>query len=55
MANQGHTNVSHGCMNLSPTNAEWFYKWALRGDIVDVYNSAAGANPADPGMADWNM
>ncbi len=55
VANQGHTNVSHGCINLSPTNAEWFYKWALRGDIVDVYNSAAAVNTADPGMADWNM
>ncbi|HEX3907037.1 MAG TPA: Ig-like domain-containing protein [Mycobacteriales bacterium] len=55
VAHQGHTNVSHGCINLSPTNAEWFYKWALRGDIVDVYNSAAPVNTADPGMADWNM
>jgi lipoprotein-anchoring transpeptidase ErfK/SrfK len=55
VANQGHTNVSHGCINLSPSNAEWFYKWALRGDIVDVYNSAASVDTADPGMADWNM
>jgi lipoprotein-anchoring transpeptidase ErfK/SrfK len=55
VANQGHSNVSHGCINLSPTNAEWFYNWAQRGDIVDVYNSAAPVNTADPGMADWNM
>lgn len=55
VANQGHTNVSHGCINLSPTNAKWFYEWALRGDIVDVYNSAAPVNTSDPGMADWNM
>jgi lipoprotein-anchoring transpeptidase ErfK/SrfK len=55
VANQGHTNVSHGCINLSPTNAEWFYNWAQRGDIVDVYNSAAPVNTGDPGMADWNL
>jgi lipoprotein-anchoring transpeptidase ErfK/SrfK len=55
VANQGHTNVSHGCINLSPTNAEWFYNWAQRGDIVDVYNSAAPVDTADPGMADWNL
>jgi lipoprotein-anchoring transpeptidase ErfK/SrfK len=52
---QGHTNVSHGCINLSPANAKWFYTWAMRGDIVDVFNSAAPVNTADPGMADWNM
>jgi lipoprotein-anchoring transpeptidase ErfK/SrfK len=55
VANQGHTNVSHGCINLSPTNAEWFYNWSQRGDVVDVFNSAAPVNTADPGMADWNL
>ena len=54
VADQGHTNVSHGCINLSPANAEWFYNWALRGDIVDVINSAAAVDRSDPGMADWN-
>jgi lipoprotein-anchoring transpeptidase ErfK/SrfK len=24
-AQQGHSNVSHGCVNLSPANAQWFY------------------------------
>jgi lipoprotein-anchoring transpeptidase ErfK/SrfK len=55
VANQGHSNVSHGCINLSPTNAEWFFNWAQRGDIVDVVNSAAPVNTADPGMSDWNL
>ena len=55
VADQGISNVSHGCVNLSPTNATWFYNWSLRGDIVDVYNSTASVDTADPGMADWNM
>ncbi|MDQ1747617.1 MAG: hypothetical protein QOD07_1880 [Frankiaceae bacterium] len=52
---QGRVNVSHGCVNLSTSNATWFYYFALRGDIVDVYNSGASPDTADPGMADWNM
>lgn len=33
---QGHENVSHGCINISPSNAAWFYKMAQRGDPVTV-------------------
>jgi lipoprotein-anchoring transpeptidase ErfK/SrfK len=52
---QGRVNVSHGCVNLSTSNATWFYNYSLRGDIVDVYNSGASPDTADPGMSDWNM
>ena len=52
---QGRVNVSHGCVNLSTSNATWFYYYSLRGDIVDVYNSGAAPDTADPGMSDWNM
>ena len=55
VAEQGITNVSHGCVNISTSNAIWFYNWSLRGDIVDVYNSGAAPDTSDPGMADWNM
>ncbi|HEU5034328.1 MAG TPA: Ig-like domain-containing protein [Mycobacteriales bacterium] len=55
VADQGVVNVSHGCVNVAPANAEWFYNWSQRGDIVDVYNTAAPPDTADPGMADWNM
>jgi hypothetical protein len=55
VAEQGHVNVSHGCVNLSPTNAEWFYNWALRGDVVDVYAGPRPPSATDPGTADWNM
>jgi lipoprotein-anchoring transpeptidase ErfK/SrfK len=55
VGDQGRVNVSHGCVNLSTANAIWFYNFAMRGDIVDVYNSSAAPDYADPGMADWNM
>jgi lipoprotein-anchoring transpeptidase ErfK/SrfK len=55
VAQQGHINVSHGCVNLSPANAEWFYRWSLRGDVIDVYAGVRPPSATDPGTADWNM
>lgn len=43
---QGHTNVSHGCINSPPASAEWFYKFADRGDIVIVKGT--------PRKLEWN-
>ncbi|MBE3073865.1 MAG: L,D-transpeptidase family protein, partial [Actinobacteria bacterium] len=31
---QGTTNVSHGCTNMSPANAEWMFNNSKMGDIV---------------------
>jgi lipoprotein-anchoring transpeptidase ErfK/SrfK len=36
VGSQGHANVSHGCVNASPTNAKWFYGQSLRGDVVKI-------------------
>jgi lipoprotein-anchoring transpeptidase ErfK/SrfK len=33
---QGHRNVSHGCVNLSPSNARWLFGKTLIGDPVTV-------------------
>jgi lipoprotein-anchoring transpeptidase ErfK/SrfK len=33
---QGHANVSHGCINLSPDNAAWYFNNVSVGDPVDV-------------------
>jgi lipoprotein-anchoring transpeptidase ErfK/SrfK len=33
---QGHANVSHGCINLSPDNAAWYFNTANVGDPVIV-------------------
>ena len=33
---QGHANVSHGCINLSPDNAAWYFNVVSVGDPVQV-------------------
>jgi lipoprotein-anchoring transpeptidase ErfK/SrfK len=33
---QGHRNVSHGCVNVSPSNAVWLFQKTLIGDPVTV-------------------
>jgi lipoprotein-anchoring transpeptidase ErfK/SrfK len=55
VGDQGHINVSHGCVNLSTDDAEWFYNWAQPGDVVDVYGGVRPPEPGDAGTADWNM
>jgi lipoprotein-anchoring transpeptidase ErfK/SrfK len=55
VGSQGSTNVSHGCVNLSTTNAEWFYNWSRLGDIIDVYNGVRPPELGDAGTSDWNM
>ena len=52
---QGVRNVSHGCINLSPADAKWFYDLARRGDVVEVKGSPLPPRRDDPGTADWNM
>jgi lipoprotein-anchoring transpeptidase ErfK/SrfK len=36
---QGHTDTSHGCLNLNGDNAKWFYNFSIPGDVVEVRNS----------------
>ena len=52
---QGVRNVSHGCVNMSPADAEWFYGLAKRGDVVNVINSPVRPVLWDAGMSDWNI
>ncbi|CNX32515.1 L,D-transpeptidase [Mycobacterium tuberculosis] len=52
---QGHTNTSHGCLNVSPSNAQWFYDHVKRGDIVEVVNTVGGTLPGIDGLGDWNI
>jgi len=33
---QGHYNVSHGCVNVGPSNAAWIYKNSQVGDPVSI-------------------
>jgi lipoprotein-anchoring transpeptidase ErfK/SrfK len=36
VGSQGRRNVSHGCVNASPSDARWFYGRTLRGDVVKI-------------------
>ncbi len=36
VASQGNANVSHGCINLSPDNAAWYYNTVNIGDPIIV-------------------
>jgi lipoprotein-anchoring transpeptidase ErfK/SrfK len=52
---QGHTNTSHGCLNVSPSNAEWFYDHSKSGDIVEVINTVGSTLSGTEGLGDWNI
>ena len=36
-AGQMQAGPSHGCLALSPTDASWFYEWAIEGTPVTIY------------------
>jgi lipoprotein-anchoring transpeptidase ErfK/SrfK len=52
---QGHTNTSHGCLNVSPSNAQWFYEHTKRGDVVQVLNTIGPPLSGTEGLGDWNI
>jgi lipoprotein-anchoring transpeptidase ErfK/SrfK len=54
VGSQGVTNVSHGCINLSPTNALTFYNSSRVGDVVEVTGSSRPAVVGDHGVMDWD-
>jgi lipoprotein-anchoring transpeptidase ErfK/SrfK len=55
VGSQGYSNVSHGCLNVSTGNAQWFYENTTRGDIVDVVNTVGSVLPGTDGLGDWNV
>ncbi len=55
VSDQGRTNVSHGCVNVSEEAAQWFYNFSQLGDIVTVVNTPRPPSPSDAGSRDWNM
>ncbi len=51
---QGHTDTSHGCLNLNADNAKWFYGFSVPGDVVEVRNS--GGPPLQLAQnGDWTL
>ncbi len=55
VGSQGYSNVSHGCLNVSTTNAKWFFSNTKRGDIVEVVNTVGSVLPGTEGLGDWNI
>lgn len=51
---QGHTDVSHGCLNLNTANATWFYNTSQIGDVVEVKNNG-GPTIALWQNGDWSV
>lgn len=55
VGSQGYSNVSHGCLNVSTSNAQWFYDNTKRGDIVEISNTVGSILPGEDGLGDWNI
>jgi lipoprotein-anchoring transpeptidase ErfK/SrfK len=53
VADQGKRNVSHGCINISPANAKWFFDNFGSGDPIVVTNSVGTQKP--DGANDWQI
>jgi len=49
---QGHTNTSHGCINVAPTYINWFYDIFGAGDVVDITNTGKQLDKRN-GLGDW--
>lgn len=54
VGSQGRTNVSHGCVNVSPSNARWLFDKTLVGDPITVKGTG---DPLDAGngWTAWDM
>ncbi len=52
VVDQGFTNVSHGCVNLPPADAQIYYQMAVPGDPITITNSPKAGN-WDDGWTEW--
>jgi lipoprotein-anchoring transpeptidase ErfK/SrfK len=52
VVNQGTTNVSHGCVNLAPEDAQIYYDLAIPGDPITIEHSQKAGN-WDDGWTEW--
>ncbi|MFG1782292.1 Ig-like domain-containing protein [Rhodococcus oryzae] len=51
---QGSSNTSHGCLNVSTEDGKWFFENAKKGDPVIVTNTSGGTLNGSDGLGDWN-
>lgn len=54
VGSQGRANVSHGCVNASDADAQWFFGFSQIGDVVEVLNSPVQLEPTN-GIGDWQI
>ncbi len=52
VVNQGTSNVSHGCVNLPPEDAQIYYNMSIPGDPITITDSTA-AGKWDDGWTMW--
>ncbi|MCX2733515.1 Ig-like domain-containing protein [Saccharopolyspora sp. NFXS83] len=52
---QGSSNVSHGCINMSDANARWVYDLLKKGDVVEITNSGGPNLRSWDGFGDWQV
>jgi lipoprotein-anchoring transpeptidase ErfK/SrfK len=52
VVNQGESNVSHGCVNLAPEDAQAYYNLAVPGDPITI-TSSSKAGKWDDGWTEW--
>ncbi|GAA5065452.1 L,D-transpeptidase LdtMt2 [Nocardia callitridis] len=55
LGQQGYANTSHGCLNLSPADAQWVFENSKRGDIAIVRNTVGPTLSGVDGLGDWNV
>jgi lipoprotein-anchoring transpeptidase ErfK/SrfK len=55
VAQQGNSNVSHGCINLAPDNAKWFFDNVKKGDVVITVNTGGPDLKSWDGFGDWQV
>jgi lipoprotein-anchoring transpeptidase ErfK/SrfK len=54
IGSQGRANVSHGCVGMSTTNAEWWWSQNNVGDVVIVENTSRTQGNDGNGITVWN-
>jgi len=52
---QGNTNVTNGCINLAPGDAEQYFNSAIYGDPVEVTGTSIQLSYADGDIWDWAL
>jgi hypothetical protein len=54
VAQQGRTNVSHGCVNMSMANAQWLFSQTMIGDPITVKGTERTLQNGN-GWTDWTL